>query len=71
VTPSLPEPWHQTPNIHLCTIRDFVELCRANGVAIERGAALSSRGAVRALSPDDLRLANLLGEHAVFLLRKA
>jgi methionine biosynthesis protein MetW len=71
VTPSLPEPWHQTPNVHLCTIRDFVELCRANGVAIERGAALSTSGAVRALSPDDLRLANLFGEHAVFLLRRA
>lgn len=70
VTPGLPEPWHQTPNIHLCTIRDFVELCRAHRIAIERGAALSSGGVVRPLS-QDLRLANLLGEHAVFLLRKA
>jgi methionine biosynthesis protein MetW len=70
VTPGLPEPWHQTPNIHLCTIRDFVELCRAHRVEIERGAALSSGGGVRALR-QDLRLANLLGEHAVFLLRKS
>lgn len=69
-TGSPPEPWHRTPNIHLCTIRDFVDLCRAHDIAIERGAALSSRGVVRALR-QDLRLANLLGEHAVFLLRKS
>ena len=29
VTPSLPEPWHETPNIHHCTIKDFLALCEA------------------------------------------
>jgi methionine biosynthesis protein MetW len=28
VTPSLPDTWYNTPNIHMCTIRDFEQLCR-------------------------------------------
>ena len=27
VTGSLPDEWHNTPNIHLCTIKDFESLC--------------------------------------------
>lgn len=31
VTPSLPETWYNTPNIHLCTVADFEDLCAARG----------------------------------------
>jgi hypothetical protein len=31
VTDTLPDPWYETPNIHHCTIRDFVGLCRLVG----------------------------------------
>jgi methionine biosynthesis protein MetW len=30
VTPTLPETWYNTPNIHLCTVADFEALCRNN-----------------------------------------
>ncbi len=36
VTPSLPEQWYDTPNIHLCTVRDFEQLCREEGLHILR-----------------------------------
>ena len=37
--------WYDTPNIHLCTIRDFVELTHDIGAHIERGVALDLSGA--------------------------
>ena len=44
MTDNLPETWYDTPNIHFCTIRDFVALCRAVGARTERAAALDSGG---------------------------
>ena len=37
VTGNLPYSWYDTPNIHLCTIRDFVDLCDEVGAHIEKG----------------------------------
>ena len=37
--------WHETPNIHLCTIKDFVDLSEEVGAVIERGIALDLAGA--------------------------
>ena len=68
VTDSLPDRWYETPNIHLCTIRDFVALCRESGIAIERSQALDDRGCPKPIQ--SLRLANLLGQHGMFLLRR-
>ncbi|MDE2355857.1 MAG: methionine biosynthesis protein MetW, partial [Alphaproteobacteria bacterium] len=42
VTGALPEPWWSTPNIHLCTIADFIDLAQALDLEIETSAALTS-----------------------------
>ncbi len=68
VTPSLPEPWFSTPNIHLCTIRDFVQFCAAEGITIERAIAIDRAG--RAAAIKSYRSANLTGEQGLFLLSK-
>ena len=34
VTENLPYSWHETPNIHLCTIRDFTLFCKENNYKI-------------------------------------
>jgi len=62
VTPTLPVSWHETPNIHLCTIDDFRGLAAQLGLCVESATYLSSghrRGGV---------LPNLLAEQAVFVL---
>ncbi|HEX7380954.1 MAG TPA: methionine biosynthesis protein MetW [Nevskiaceae bacterium] len=41
VTPALPHRWYETPNIHLCTVRDFEALCAEHGWRIVRRAALN------------------------------
>ncbi len=62
VTATLPVSWHETANIHLCTINDFRALAGELGLRIERATYLSD-GARRGDA-----FANLLAEQAVFLL---
>jgi methionine biosynthesis protein MetW len=70
VTSNLAHRWHDTPNIHLCTIRDFVELVESIGARIERAAALDRSGApIRVNAP--WWVWNLMGEQAVFLLERS
>ncbi|MGH7046188.1 MAG: methionine biosynthesis protein MetW [Stellaceae bacterium] len=63
----LAHPWYETPNIHLCTIRDFTALCDELGVIVERSATLDRNGRPYALDPHG-SLANLLAEQSVFVL---
>lgn len=59
--------WYDTPNIHLCTISDFVALCDEVGATIERSLTLDRHGRPFALDPRG-GLANLLAEQGVFVL---
>ena len=64
----LDAPWYETSNIHLCTIRDFVALCREMDIRIDRSLTVDGRGNVR-INAEAVR-GNLLGEQAVFLLSR-
>ncbi len=68
VTESMPRQWYSTPNIHLCTIWDFTTLCEEMGVVVERAVSITRRGQARHMR--SLRLANLTGEHGLFVLRR-
>jgi methionine biosynthesis protein MetW len=61
--------WYDTPNIHLCTIRDFVALCDEMGIRIERSVTLDRHGRPYSLDPRG-NLANLLAEQGVFVLSR-
>jgi len=61
--------WYDTPNIHPCTIADFVVLCDELGIRIRRAVSIDRRGRTRA-SGQPRPLANLLDEQAIFLLAK-
>jgi hypothetical protein len=64
VTRQLPERWFDTPNIHHLTIDDFRAFVADRGVTVERAWFLSGDKRTGAAA------ANLLAEHAVFLLMK-
>ena len=68
-TDNLPDRWYDTPNIHLCTIRDFLDLCRDVGAKVERVVALNAYGTKLGVSMP-LFAQNLFGEQAVFLLSR-
>lgn len=70
LTYALPTPWWSTPNIHLCTLRDFTALCGELGLVIESCAALANGKPARAIKPQQA-IENWRAESALFLLRRA
>jgi hypothetical protein len=69
MSPLLSHAWYDTPNIHLCTIKDFLTLCRELGVEVERSLILDRDG--RPFRFDAFAgFANLLAEQGLFLLRR-
>ena len=61
--------WYDTPNIHLCTIRDFSTLCDDLGLKVQRALSLSRSGASRKLKSAGAA-ANIRGEEAIFVLTR-
>ncbi len=70
VNESLPDQWYDTPNIHFCTIKDFILLCDEMNITIERSISLDSTGRARGIG-SGMFFANLMGEQAVFLLHRS
>ena len=68
-TDNLPERWYDTPNIHLCTIKDFLDLCKDVGAKVERAVAVNAYGRKMGVAMP-LFMQNLFGEQAVFLLSR-
>ena len=67
VTEGLPFAWHDTPNIHFFTIKDFQNLCKDMNIIIEQSVGLTSRGK-QIIIKDNFNTANLLTHEAIFLL---
>jgi methionine biosynthesis protein MetW len=64
VSDNLPYQWHDTPNVHLCTITDFEDFCAGHGVKILERKVLTGGRAVTLLP-------NLLGALAVYRFQRA
>ncbi len=69
VTDSLAIAWYETPNIHFCTIRDFLALVQEIGAKMERGIALDHFGRPMLVNAAPW-VWNLLGDQAVFRLSR-
>ena len=68
-TGALPEPWWSTPNIHLCTLRDFVSLCDELGLRIDGCMSLADGKPARQIDPRQ-PIENWRAETALFLLSR-
>lgn len=69
VTKFLTYQWYDTPNIHFCTIKDFILLCEEKGLQIEKKWAITMEGQRSPIAGRGW-LANLLGEQGVFMLQR-
>jgi methionine biosynthesis protein MetW len=69
VTRELPCNWYDTPNIHFCTIADFLDMAGEIGATVEEAVVLNRNGQ-RVPFRLPWRTWNLLGQQAVFLLRR-
>ncbi len=68
VSRSLPYPWYETPNIHLCTVRDFEALAASEGLRVGDRRLLDADG--RAAPDWAARRPNLLAAGAAYLLTR-
>jgi len=69
VTASLPDPWYETPNIHFCTIKDFIALCDTLDAKVQNKIAVNAQGRQVNLG-SNVVVANLFAKQAVFLLQR-
>ena len=70
VTKTLRYSWYDTPNIHFCTITDFIVLCEGLGMRIASRVVVDAHGHRSGFRGRGF-WANLFGEQGVFLLEKA
>jgi methionine biosynthesis protein MetW len=68
-TRALPDPWWQTPNIHLCTLRDFTDLTRDLDLRIDACAAFAGNGPARQIDPTRT-IENWRSETCLFMLSR-
>ena len=69
VTKSLSYQWYDTPNIHFCTITDFLNLCDELNLSVENSIYITETGGVSPVSAHPI-LANLFGQNGIFMFHK-
>jgi len=69
VTKHLPNEWYNTPNLHMCTIKDFVNFCKKKNISLFESLALHNRKVTK-ISNNNLNFKNLLSELGIFLIEK-
>ena len=69
ITKSLPNNWYNTPNIHMCTIKDFVKFSKISNFKIFKSQALINNK-VSNIHHSNLFFKNLFSELGIFLIEK-
>ena len=69
VTNTLPNDWYNTPNIHMCTIKDFVKFSKIIDFKIFKSLALINKN-ISTINNSNLFFKNLFAELGIFLIEK-
>ena len=69
ITESLPNDWYNTPNIHMCTIKDFVKFSKIINFKIFKSLALTNKN-ISNINNSNLFYKNLCAEVGIFLIEK-
>ena len=67
VTKNLPYEWHNTPNLHMCTIQDFYNFCKNRNIKIFKTISLNGEK-ISEIKNSNLKYKNLISELGIFLL---
>ncbi len=69
VTKTLPNEWYNTPNLHMCSIKDFVNFCNDRKINLFKSLALTNNK-VSSINKFNLNFNNLTSELGIFLIEK-
>ena len=67
ITKSLPNTWYNTPNLHMCTIKDLYEFCKTKKIKIDRIIGVNDNK-ISSINRINLEMKNLLWEVGIFLI---
>jgi len=69
ITKNLPDEWYNTPNLHMCTIKDFFNFCSKKNIKLDQSIALNNEK-TSSINTVNLSLKNLSSELGIFLIEK-
>lgn len=69
VTEALPDQWYDTPNLHMCTIKDFVYFVKLKDIKIFKSLALNEKN-TSLINNNNLGIKNLFSDLGIFLIEK-
>ena len=69
VTKNLPNEWYNTPNLHMCTIKDFYNFCENREIKLDKSLALQNEK-VSSINEFNLNVKNLSAELGIFLIER-
>ena len=69
VTETLPDEWYDTPNLHMCTIKDFVYFVKSRNIKIFKSLALNETN-TSIINNNNLGIKNLFSDLGIFLIEK-
>jgi hypothetical protein len=69
ITKTLPDEWYNTPNLHMCTIKDFVYFVKSRNIKIFKSIALNKLNA-SLINERNLEIKNLSADLGIFLIEK-
>ena len=67
ITKSLPNKWYNTPNLHMCTIKDFYDFCKSKKIKLEKILGIS-KNKISKINLANLEYRNLFSEVGIFLI---
>jgi methionine biosynthesis protein MetW len=68
VTKNLPDEWYNTPNLHMCTIKDFYNFCENRRIKLDNSLALHNEK-ISSINKLNLNIKNLSAELGIFLIK--
>jgi len=69
ITKNLPAEWYNTPNLHMCTIKDFYNFCNARKIKLDKSLSLHNEK-ISSINELNLSIKNLSAELGIFLIEK-
>ena len=69
ITKTLPDEWYNTPNIHMCSIKDFFHFVKSRDIKIFKSLAINNQN-TSIINDSNLTIKNFFADLGIFLIEK-
>ena len=68
ITKNIPYDWYNTPNLHMCTIQDFVNFCNNKNIKIDKSMCLTNEK-ISEITKLNMKYKNIFSQLGIFLIQ--